>query len=92
MNSDEGTVYMIRGRAADEGGDEWVSPEPADDVITDAVVDATDRTAGEIDAIETYVDADELRAVLGDGDSETITFDVAGHDVTVTADGEVTVD
>ncbi|WP_135305222.1 HalOD1 output domain-containing protein [Haloarcula amylovorans] len=91
MNSDEGTVYMIRGRTADEGGDEWVSPEPADDVITDAVVDATDRTVDEIDAIETYVDADELRAVLGDGDRETITFDVAGHDVTVTANGEVTV-
>ncbi|MBV0924267.1 hypothetical protein KTS45_08640 [Halomicroarcula limicola] len=91
MNSDEGTVYMIRGRAAAEGGDEWVSPEPAADVITDAVVAATDRTADEIDAIEAYVDADELRAVLGDGDSETITFDVEGHDVTVTADGEVTV-
>ncbi|MBX0322842.1 hypothetical protein EGH21_07335 [Halomicroarcula sp. F13] len=91
MKSDDGTVYMIRGGAAGEGSDEWVSPEPAADVIVDAVVAATDLDRDDVDAIESYVDAADLRAVVGDGDRERISFEVAGHEVTVTADGDVTV-
>ena len=39
MSSDEGVPYVIR-HDADQGDDEWVSPEPADEVITDAVVES----------------------------------------------------
>ena len=86
MNSEHGTVYMIRGQE-----DEWVSPEPADTVIAEALFDATDLTSDDLDHIGAYVEAAKLRAVVGDGDSDTITFDVEGNEVTVTADGDVTV-
>ncbi|QIO21645.1 HalOD1 output domain-containing protein [Haloarcula sp. JP-L23] len=91
MKSDDGTVYMIRGGAAGEGSDEWISPEPAAEVIIDAVAAATDLDRDDVDAIESYVDAADLRAVVGDGDRESITFDVENHEVTVTAAGDVTV-
>ena len=78
---------MIRGH----DDDEWVSPEPAEAVITEALFDATALTEDDIDYIGTYVDAAKLRAVVGDGDDETVTFDVEGNEVTVTAGGDVTV-
>ena len=87
MKSDNGTVYMIRGNEDDE----WVSPEPAEAVITEALFDATDLTEDDIDYIGSYVDAAQLRAVVGDGDDDTITFDVEGNEITVTAGGDVTV-
>ena len=86
MKSDYGTVYMIRGH-----DDEWVSPEPAEAVITEALFDATDLTDEDIDYIGEYVDAAKLRAVVGDGEDDAVTFDVEGNEVTVTADGDVTV-
>jgi len=87
MKSDNGTVYMIRGH----DDDEWVSPEPAEAVITEALFDATDLTEDDIDYIGAYVDAAKLRAVVGDGDDDNITFDVEVSEVTVTAGGDVTV-
>jgi len=87
MQSNEGTVYMIQGHDADG----WVSPEPAAAVISEALFDATGLTSEDIDPIDTYVDAAQLRSVVGDGSSDTITFDVEGNEVTVTADGDVTV-
>lgn len=91
MSSEEGTVYMIRDRGGD-GSDEWVSPEPASDVITDALVESTDLETDDIDALETYVDSESLRAVIVDETEESVTFTVEGHDVTVTTDGAVEVD
>ncbi|EMA10802.1 hypothetical protein SAMN05443574_10212 [Haloarcula vallismortis] len=90
MSSNEGTVYMLRSRAT-EGSDDWVSPEPAGDVIADAVLEATDLDADDIDGLDTYVDSESLRAVVGEGTTESLTFAVEGHDVTVTADGEISV-
>jgi len=87
MQSDEGTVYMIQGHEDDE----WVSPEPAEAVITEALFDATGLTSDDIGPIDTYVDASQLRAVVGDGSSDSITFDIEGNTVTVTATGDVTV-
>jgi hypothetical protein len=91
MSSNEGTVYMLRNRAT-EGSDDWVSPEPAEDVITDAVLEATDLDADDIDELDTYVNSESLRAVVGERTTESLTFTVEGHDVTITADGEVSVD
>lgn len=87
MGSDDGTVYMIRGETADE----WVSPVPAEEVIVEAVVEVSDLDADEIDDLATYVDIDELAAVVNGGD-ESLTFEVEGHDVTVTGDGDVAVE
>ncbi|MDT3433549.1 HalOD1 output domain-containing protein [Haloarcula sp. 1CSR25-25] len=91
MSSNEGTVYMLRNRTV-EGSDGWVSPEPASDVIVDAVIEATDLAADDIDALDTYVDSESLRAVVARGTTESLTFAVEGYDVTITADGEVAVD
>jgi hypothetical protein len=87
MGSDDGTVYMIRGETADE----WVSPVPAEEVIVEAVVEVSDLDADEIDDLATYVDIDELAAVVNGGD-ESLTFEVEGHDVTVIGDGDVAVE
>ncbi|WP_420182042.1 HalOD1 output domain-containing protein [Haloarcula sp. KBTZ06] len=91
MSSNEGTVYMLRNRAT-EGSDDWVSPEPAGDVIADAVIEATDLDADDIDGLDTYVDIGSLRAVVTERTTESLTFAVEGHDVTITADGEISVD
>ena len=55
MKSENGTVYMIRGH-----DDEWVSPEPAEAVITEALLTATDFTDEDIDYIGSHVDAVKL--------------------------------
>jgi len=87
MDSDDSTVYMIRGGT----GDEWVTPTPAEDVIVESLLSASELTAAEIDDLGSYVDADELAAVVN-GSDEAITFAVEGYDVTVTSDGDVTVE
>lgn len=91
MRSEDGTVYMIRG-GTDEGTDDgWRSPAPADEILTEAIAAATDLTADDIGDIESYVDAAALRAVVGDGDDDEVSFDVEGHTVTVRRDGGVDV-
>lgn len=87
MQTDDGTVYLIQGHEDDE----WLSPKPAKAVITDALFETTGLSSDDIDHIDAYVDPETLRAVVGEGDRETITFDIEGHEVTVTDDGDVTV-
>lgn len=89
MSSNEKSPYMIR-HPGDVGDDEWVSPEPADEVITDDVVAAGDLEPDDIEALSTYVDLSELSAVL-DGADDEISFAVEGHDVVVRSDGTVDV-
>ena len=55
MTSEDGTVYMICGH-----NDEWVSSEPAETVITEALLAATDLTDEDIDYIGSHVDAAKL--------------------------------
>lgn len=90
MSDEEGTVYVLRDGDPDDGG--WVSPEPATEVITEAVVEVTDLSVDDIDDFETYVDSDALRAVVVDGEKQSLTFAVEGHDVTIDRDGTVEVD
>lgn len=87
MSSEDGEVYIMTG----VGDEEWVSPTPAQTAITDAVTGATDLTEADISDIETYVDLDELRAVLA-GDDDTVTFTVEDHEITVTNTGDISVD
>jgi hypothetical protein len=86
MSSEDGEMYIM----SPSGDEDWVSPTPAGAAVAEAVSEATDVSAEEIDDIEAYVDPADLRAVL-DGDDENVTFDVEGHDVTVTADGDIDV-
>jgi hypothetical protein len=87
MNEADGTLYII----GDEGDDEWVSPEPADAVIRAAVTEATDLEADDLDDLDGYVERAALAAVIEGGDDE-VTFDVEGHEVTVSGDGDVSVE
>lgn len=89
MSSKKGTPYIIR-NASDQGDDEWVSPEPADEVITAAVTTTGDVDADDLGDLSTYVDVSELTAVL-DGEDEEIAFTVEGHEVRVTSDGSIDV-
>jgi hypothetical protein len=86
MSSEDGTVYMM----SPSGEEEWMSPKPAETVVTEAVTGATDLSDEDIDDLESYVDLGDLRAVL-DGDEDELTFEVEGHDVTVTGDGDIDV-
>lgn len=87
MSSENGEVYIM----SDEDDDEWVSPTPAQTAIVEAVTEATDLSAGDVDDIEEYVDLADLRTTLED-DGEALTFTVEDHEVTVDADGDITVD
>ena len=86
MNSEDAAVYIM----SSSEDEEWVSPTPARTAITDAVTDATELSEDEIGDLETYVERATLRAVL-DGEDEDVTFDVEGHNVTVTTDGDIDV-
>lgn len=92
MRSEDGTVYMLRG-GTDDGGaaDGWRSPAPADEILTEAIAAATDLTADDLDDIDSYVQATALRAVVGEGDDDEVSFDVEGHTVTVRRDGVIDV-
>ena len=88
MNSEEGTLYMIRHASAEEADDEWATPEPAEAVVVDAVTAAGNLDAPDVDDLSSYVEFSALAAVL-EGDEDEVTFTVEGHEVVVTGDGEV---
>jgi hypothetical protein len=89
MSPNNGTPYMIRHESA-QGDDEWVSPEPADVVITDAVVEAADLDADDVGDLSSYVDLAALSAVL-EGEDDEIIFSVEDYDVSVESDGSIDV-
>jgi hypothetical protein len=97
MGADDGDVYMLR--PDEDGTDEddeetWVSPQPASEVIIDAVAEAVDEDRDELDALSEYVDIDELAELFtGDEDDDaSISLEIEGHDVTVHRSGEIDVD
>ncbi|PSP65754.1 hypothetical protein BRC79_08375 [Halobacteriales archaeon QH_8_67_27] len=77
MPASEDLYVLARGEGEGEN-DGWMSPRPIDDAVETAA--------------SSYVDLDDVAAVLDDGDdSESVTFTVEGHDVTVDGGGHVTV-
>lgn len=88
MNTEQGELYILLA----EDDEEWKRPIPARVAIRDAVTAATDLEETEIRDLDAYLEPERLRDLLeGDGD-RTRTFRIEGHDVTVTADGEITVE
>lgn len=85
MGSEHGNVYLMQ-----EADDEWVSPTPASTAVREAVAGETDLDPADIDDIEAYVDPETLQSLLDDG-GDDLTFVVEDHDVTVEADGTITV-
>lgn len=93
MRSDHRDVYILRGDG-DGGADDasaWLVPEPADEVIVDELLGASDLSREDIDPLEEYVDFAALHALLSGDDTDDVSFDVEGWTVTVTADGTVSV-
>lgn len=86
MNS-EGEVYIM----CDKVDEEWVSPTPVGVAISEAVVDATDLDDDDLDDLESYVDIDDLRALLDGDEEDELSFAVEGHEVTISEDGDIDV-
>jgi|GEM_PF-579620 len=92
MPASEDLYVLAPGEGEDES-DGWVSPRPIDEAVRAAVRDATEIDPDEIDDAESYVDLDEVAALLdGDGEDDSLTFAVEGHEVTIDGGGHVTVD
>jgi hypothetical protein len=85
MDTDDDEPYVLR-----QADDHWVSPVPVSRAVTDALADATALSTDDVDDLDSYVDPAALRTVL-DGEGESVTFAVEGHQVTVHGDGAVTV-
>ncbi|WP_123536707.1 HalOD1 output domain-containing protein [Halosimplex salinum] len=92
MPASEDLYVLAPGEGEDES-EGWVSPRPIDEAVQTAVADATDLDAGDVDEAGSYADLDEVAALLdGDGEAESITFTVEGHEVTIDGGGHVTVE
>lgn len=89
MSPEDGDVYVM---SEEDEGEEWVSPTPVGIAVRDALADATDLEADDLDALEAYADMDDLRELLEGGGDEAVSFEVEGHDVTVQPDGEIDVE
>ncbi|MUV89265.1 hypothetical protein GJ629_04595 [Halapricum sp. CBA1109] len=95
MSADYRGPYIIRDpeSEATDDAEAWVAPEPAEEVIVADVLAATDLDREAVEPLSDYVDFDALDALLsGESDAESLAFEVDGHEVTVTADGGVTVE
>lgn len=92
MSSNHRTVYVLRGGAAAGTDDGWVSPEPVEHAVREEILAATDLGADDVDPLGSHVDLAAVEAVVADGGSDEVAFDVADHDVVVTSDGDVRVD
>jgi hypothetical protein len=95
MSSEYRGPYIIRDRssagdAADEA-EAWVTPEPAELVIVEEVLAATDLPRAAIEPLEEHVNFEALEMVLEGDDEGVLTFDVDGHEITVAHDGSVEV-
>lgn len=94
MSANAKTVYVIpKDGATGDTEEAWASPVPVDAAIAEAVVEATDLSADDVDDIDAYVDAERLVTLFSaDSSDETLTFDVEGHAVTVHATGDIDVE
>lgn len=89
-----GDLYVIPDSAEEAGDDEtWIQPQSIDEVVIDALLDATEYEADDIDSLREYVDYDELAALFEeDASDDTLSFPVEDHEVTVHQSGEVEVE
>jgi len=83
-------LYVLAPGEGEGGESGWVSPRPIDEAVVEAVTDATDLAADDVDE---YVEVSAIAALLdGDSNDETLSFTVEDHDVVVDAGGQIRVD
>ena len=86
-------LYVLAPGESGDDSEGWVSPRPIGEAVVSTVAAETDLEADDVDDVETYVDIADVAALLdAEGDTETLSFDVEGHDVIVDASGHVRVD
>lgn len=88
MSTEQGEVYILLA----EDDDEWERPIPARVAIRDAVTAATDLEQRELQDLDAYLDWEQLRELLDGDGGQSRTFRIESHDLTITADGEITVE
>lgn len=88
MSSEQKDVYIM----LDDDDEEWVHPTPASVAITEVITRETDLDESDIHDLDAYLDWEELQGVLEDQDEGEYPFTIEGHDVTVTAGGDITVE
>ncbi len=86
MPSENGEAYVIR----DAGDDVWERPMPVSTAVVNAVTDATDLAGEDLADLDSYVDVSDLQDVLA-AEEGAVEFAVEGHEVRVTADGDIEV-
>lgn len=95
MGAEEAEVYMLRpDEDVADGGETWVSPEPASEVIVEEVAAAVDADPDDFDALDEYVDLDDLAELFEEetDEDESLTFEVERHEVTVSRNGDIDVE
>jgi len=89
----EEELYVLAPGEGEGDTEGWVSPQPIEEGVTAAVTAETDLGADDLDDVSEYVELDDIEALLaGEGDDESLSFTVEGHDVVVEASGHVRVD
>ncbi len=82
-------LYVIPD-VAEGGGEDWIQPRSVDEIVIDAILDATEYEAGDLDPLGEYVDDDSLGSLFDDEtDLETLSFEVDPYEVTVHQSGAV---
>lgn len=88
-----GDRYVIPSSAKDADGESWIQPRSVEEIVIDAVIEATDCDAADLEPLETYVDNDALTAVFDDESEETsLTFELESSAVTIHSTGDVDVE
>ncbi|WP_136688734.1 HalOD1 output domain-containing protein [Halorhabdus amylolytica] len=85
-------LYVIPDEAEEGGtGEVWIQPRSVDEIVIDAILEATEYDAADLDPLGEYVDYDSLGSLFDDADLETLSFEVDTYEVTVHQSGAVDV-
>ncbi|MFB6202763.1 MAG: HalOD1 output domain-containing protein [Halorhabdus sp.] len=87
-----GDLYVIPDDTAGDNGETWIQPQSVEEILIDAILDATAYDAENLDPLGEYVEYDSLEALFDDDtDVETLSFAVDTYEVTVQESGAVEV-
>lgn len=81
------SVYVT---VEDDGG--WETPAPVRTVIVDAVTGATDIERDDVGDLSEYVDPDRIVRLFETDASDSLSFRIEGHEITLYPDGSTTID
>ena len=90
----ENELYVLSAGTTADDDESWVRPRPIATALTEVIVGETDLEKDDLDDIDEYVDRDDVATLLEEGaadGSDTVTFTVEDHEVTVDSSGHVDV-